>query len=120
MNAKPSCSASEAGENAESRATWERRGEDQSPATVRKTPGLATKLMRQFRELARSMTLSNDAPQPIARRRRTGETRGGFMLAARRLFGRSSWIPPAAYAKPARLWNTLDWLNPWPTESVDT
>ena len=42
------------------------------------------------------------------------------MLAARKLFGRSSRIPAAAYAKPARLWNTLDWLNPWQTESVDT
>jgi hypothetical protein len=59
-----------------------------------------------------------EPPQGTARGRRTGETRGGFMLATRKLFGRSSGIPPAAYAKPAPLWNTLDSLNPWQTESV--
>lgn len=111
---------SEAGENAESRATWERRGEDPGPATARKPPGLGARLMRQFRELAGILTHAHDARQPITRRRRSGETRGGFMSAARKLFHHSSRIPPAAYAKPALLWNTLDWLNPWHTESIVT
>ncbi len=74
--------------------------------------------MRQFRELARTLTRAHDVPQP--RRRGTGETREGFMLAARKLFRRSARIPSAAYAKPPLLWNTLDWLNPWQKQRAVT
>lgn len=40
------------------------------------------------------------------------------MLAARKIFGRSGSIPLAAYAMPALLWNSLDWLNPWPAPDM--
>ena len=96
-----------------SRGTGEPLGENQSPAADRKAPGFAATLKKQFRECVKHLTGKAPAQEPKPRRRRTGETRGGFILAAVNIVGRRIRLPAAAYEAAAFLSHTLDWLNPW-------
>lgn len=69
--------------------------------------------MRQFRNLAQSLTGRSHDPEPPQRRSGTGEIRGGFRLAATQIIRRDIDIPSAAFAAIMYLSETLDWLNPW-------
>jgi hypothetical protein len=82
--------ATEAGENDKSRGTREPHGQDQSfPTKDRKASGFTQRLKQQFRDVVKALTRHGPAPQPTKRRRRSsGETRGGFTLAAAQLVRR--------------------------------
>jgi hypothetical protein len=76
-------------------------------------------LRRQFRELVKAITDKAPAPEPKpSRRKRTDETRGGFVMAARKITRHAVRLPAEAYAATASyLSHTLDWLNPWHHDS---
>jgi imidazole glycerol phosphate synthase subunit HisF len=61
----------------------------------------------------KALTHKAPAPEPKPRRRRSGETRSGFKLAAVNIMRRRVTLPAVAYAAAAFLSHTLDWLNPW-------
>src|SRR5271169_5454154 len=84
----------------------------QERCTDRKAHGFAATLKRQFRACVKHLTGKAPAPEPKPRRH-SGETRGGFMLAAVNIVGRRVRLPAAAYEAARFLSHTLDWLNPW-------
>lgn len=111
---KDSDNASEAGENDESRATWEQRGDNQSSSTVRKVLRFAETLKRQFTNAMKALTHREDEPKPEARRKKGEDTTGGFTLAARQIMSRKVSLSAAAYEVAIDfLTETLDWLNPF-------
>jgi hypothetical protein len=106
--------ASEAGENDESRATWEQRGDNQNPSTGQKVLRFAETLKRQFSNAMKALTHRDDEPKPEARRKKGEDTTGGFTFAARQIMSRKVSLPVAAYTTALNfLSETLDWLNQW-------
>jgi hypothetical protein len=102
--------------NDESRVTRERRGDDQATTeTTGRVHRFAEALKKQFRDLARMLTKPADAPEPKARRRRTGDA-AEFRKASEKILARAERLPAAAYAAVTFLSDTLDWLNPWHSE----
>jgi hypothetical protein len=84
----------------------------QEPERAKSRTSFAAMLKGQFRQLAQSLTPREaPAPQPTKRRRRTEETRGGFMLAARQIMRRTVRLPAAAYAAVSYLADALEWFN---------
>jgi len=61
------------------------------------------------------LTKPADAPEPKARRRRTGDA-AEFRKASANILARTERLPAAAYAAVTFLSDTLDWLNPWHIE----
>ena len=84
------------------------RPESDCTITETKPTRFAETLKHQFRQLMERLTRPA-APKPRIRRRRTGDTRGGFRLAGVSLLRgalKHAHIPPA-------LWDTLTWLRHW-------
>jgi hypothetical protein len=79
--------------------------------------GFAAALKRQFRAAVKAVLKRTASPQPIARRRRSGESVGAFRLAARRLLKPIVRLPMITHAI-GFLNDTLLWLHLW--ESNDT
>jgi hypothetical protein len=108
-------------ENDESRATWEQRGDNQSPTTSQKVLRFAETLRREFSRAMKALTQRDDEPKPQPRRKKSGQdTTGGFTLAARQIMSRKVRLPVAAYAVAIEfLADTLDWLNPFHHDEFD-
>jgi hypothetical protein len=86
-----------------------------------------------FRKVAKAITHDKDEPRPEARRRRNGETEGGFRKLARKIARQLTTARTAAHGRYAALRpvkteqtpadahadvglylsDTLDWLNLW-------
>jgi hypothetical protein len=84
------------------------RPEPEYTVTEPKSVRFGETLKHQFRQLMERLTRPA-APKPRIRRRRTGDTRGGFRLAALSLVRRTL---QAAHIPPA-IWDTLTWLRHW-------
>ena len=111
-NAKPR--EGETNANDESLGTREPQSDNQSfPTTGSKASGFAQKLKQQFQDVVRALTRHAPAPERTKRRRKSGETRGGFILArgllvrriARSIFhvGNFTWDVPAESDDKQRL-----------------
>ncbi len=109
-----SATGTEAGENDESRGTWEHPGDNHHPDTAHKPPGFVQRLRQQFREVANLLSQPAPTLTPKPRRRRTTDETGRiFRMAARKIMRRATRIPAAAYAVAEIPPGIVDWLNPW-------
>jgi hypothetical protein len=84
----------------------------QNQPARQKGSGFADALKKQFRAVVRALVKRSPSPQSQARRRRRGETVGGFRSAARSLL-RPIFRLPGLSQTIAFLNDTLPWLHLW-------
>lgn len=84
----------------------------QNQAAPQKSAGLADTLKKQFRAVVRALVKRSPSPQSQARRRRRGDTVGGFRSAARSLLRPIIRLPGVSQTI-AFLNDTLPWLHLW-------
>ena len=80
--------------------------------------GLAASLKRRFQATVKALFKRTPAPQPQARRRRTGETVGTFRMVARDLLRPIIRLPPISRTM-GFLIETLPWLHLWEWNEIN-
>ena len=80
-------------------------------ALIPKPPGLAARLLDQFRAVVKQLTAREPAPHPTARKRRREEIGGSFGKAASGLLRCVARLPPLHFLDPT--WEPFTWLHLW-------